>query len=100
MSIQVERRGAPSDRTPRLLPATGLGWWAVGLAAAFLPLVFAAPVVPMAAALGLVCGLAGGAAAVAAVIRDGERALAVFGALIPLAIAGVFLLVELISAAA
>ena len=79
------------------LPTTRLGWWAVGLAAAFFPFVFAAAVMPRAAAIGFVGGLAGGVAALMAIIRDRERALTVFVALLPLVIAVAFLLVELIS---
>jgi hypothetical protein len=67
----------------------------VGLTAAFFPLVFTAGVVPAGAALGLVCGLAGGAAALAAISREGERAVLVFAALLPLLIAVAFLLAEL-----
>lgn len=55
-------------------PTSVLGRWAVGLAAAFFPLVFAAAVVPRGAALGFVCGVAGGAAGLLAIIRDRERA--------------------------
>jgi hypothetical protein len=69
----------------------------VGLAAAFFPFVFAAAVLPRGAAIGLVSGLAGGVAALMAVIRHRERALTVFVALVPLAIAVAFPLVELIS---
>ena len=99
MSVRVERYGSPAKHRPRItfLPATHLGWWAVGLAAAFFPFVFAAAVVPRGAALGFVCGLAGGVTALMAVIRHRERALIVFVALVPLVIAVAFLLVELIS---
>ena len=60
MGVGVEQ--SPVKHRPRItvVPATALGWWAVGLAAAFFPLVFAAALVPTAAALGFVCGLAGG----------------------------------------
>jgi hypothetical protein len=53
--------------------------------------------VPTGAAIGFVCGLAGGVAALMAIIRDRERALTVFVALAPLVIAVAFLLLELIS---
>jgi hypothetical protein len=99
LSIRVEHRGSPVKHRPRItfLPTTHLGWWAVGLAAAFFPFVFAAAVVPTGAAIGFVCGLAGGVAALMAIIRDRERALTVFVALAPLVIAVAFLLVELIT---
>ena len=80
-----------------LLPTTHLGRWAVGLAAAFFPLVFAAAFVPGAAALGFVCGLTGGSAALVAIVRDRERALTVVAAVAPLALAAAFLLAQLIS---
>jgi hypothetical protein len=69
----------------------------VGFAAAFFPLVFAAAMVPRGAALGFVCGLAGGVAALLAIIRDRERALTVFAALLPLVVGVAFVLAELIS---
>jgi hypothetical protein len=98
MSVGAGHSGQPvrRPRTP-ILPTTQLGRRAVGLAAAFLPLVFAAAVVPRAAALGFVCGLAGGAAALVAIARDRERAVLVFASLAPVAIAVAFLLAELIS---
>jgi hypothetical protein len=98
MSVRVEHRLEGKHR-PRLtiLPTTRLGWWAVGLGTAFLPLVFAAGVVPSAAAIGFLCGLAGGVAGVIAIVRDRERALALLFAIVPLVIAVGFLLAELIS---
>lgn len=99
MGVGVEHPGSPVTRKPRIaiLPTTRLGWWAVGLAAAFFPLVFAAAVVPRVAALGFICGLAGGVAALIAIVRDRERAVIVFAALVPLAIAVGFMVAELIS---
>ena len=97
MGVGVEQ--SPVKHRPRItvVPATALGWWAVGLAAAFFPLVFAAALVPSAAALGFVCGLAGGVAALVAIIRDRERAVTVFAALVPLAVAVAFVLTEVIT---
>jgi hypothetical protein len=83
-----------SDHRPA---ATHLGWWAVGLTAAFFLLVFAAILVPRGAALGFVSGLAGAIVALMAIIRERERAMTVFAALVPLAIAVAFVLAELIS---
>jgi hypothetical protein len=59
--------------------------------------VFAAAVVPRGAALGFVCGLAGGVAALMAIIRDRERAVTVFAAVVPFAVGVAFVLAELIS---
>jgi hypothetical protein len=53
--------------------------------------------VPRGAALGFVCGLAGGVAALTAIVRDRERAVTVFAALLPLAIAVAVVLAELIT---
>ena len=99
MTVGAERPGSPARRRPRIviLPTTRLGWWAVGLAAGFLPLVFAAPVVPLAAALGFFCGLVGGLAAFMAIFRDRERAVTVFAALVPVGIAVAFVFAELIT---
>jgi hypothetical protein len=99
MSIRVEHPGSPvrDGRRISFLPATRVGWWAVSLAAAFFPLVFAATVVPIAAALGFVCGLAGGVVALMAIIRDRDRAVTVFAALVPLAVAVAFVLTEVIT---
>lgn len=87
------RQGSPVT----ILVTTRLGRWAMGLAAVFLPLVLAASVVPRAAALGLLCALAGGSGALVAIVRDGERAIGVFAALAPLAIAVAFVLTELVA---
>ena len=101
MGFGAEHPRSPAKHGPRItiLPTTQLGWWGVGLAAALFPLVFAASVVPRGAALGFVCGLAGGGAGLTAIVRDRERAAAVFAALAPLAIAVAFVLAESISGA-
>lgn len=78
------------------LPRTDLGRWAIGLTAAFFPLVFAAAVVPRGAAIGFFCGLAGGGAALIAIVRDRERAVTVFAALMPLVVGIAFVVAELI----
>jgi len=99
MSVSSEQPRSPAEGRPRirLLPTSALGRWAVGLAAAFLPLVFAAALVPRAAALGFASGVAASVAALVAIIRDRERALTVFAALVPVAIAVAFVLAELIT---
>jgi ABC-type Na+ efflux pump permease subunit len=99
MGVGAGHFGSPVGHRPRIsfLPTTSLGWWAIGLAAAFFPLVFAATVVPRGAALGFVCGLATGVAALTAIVRDRERAVTVIAAVLPLAIAVAFVLAELIS---
>ena len=99
MSVGLERPGTSVKHRPpiSILPTTKLGWWDAGLAAAFLPLMFTAAVVPRGAALGFVCGLTGGAVGLLAIIRDRERAVTVFAAVVPFVIAGAFVLAELIS---
>lgn len=98
MGVRAAHPGSPAERGSRIavLPTTRLGWWAVGLAAAFFPLVFAAALVPRSAALGVICGLAGGVAAVLALVRGHERAAAVFAAVVPLVVAAGFLFAELL----
>lgn len=99
MGVGAPDSGSPVEHRSRIaiLPTTILGRWAVGLAVAFFPLVLATAVVPRAALLGFVCGLAGGVTALVAIIRDRERGVTVFAALIPLAIAVLFLFAELIT---
>lgn len=99
MGVEVEHQRAPVKHRPRItiLPTTKLGWWAVGLAAAFFPLVFTAAVVPRGAAFGFLCGLTAGAVGLMAVVRDRERAVTVFAAVVPLVIAVAFVLAELVS---
>ena len=99
MGVRAEHHGSPVNNRPRItiLPATHLGWWAVWLTAAFFLLVFTATVVPRGAALGFVSGLAGGIVALMAIVRERERAVTVFAALVPLAIAVGFVLSQLIS---
>lgn len=98
MSVRAEHPRSPVKHRRRItiLPTTNLGRWAVGLATAFFPLVFAAAVVPRGAALGLVCGLAGGVAASIAIVRDHERAVTVFAAVVPFVIGLAFMVAELI----
>ena len=79
-------------------PGTKLGWWAVGLAAAFIVMFFinsgvlmqiSAPewmnqtLLPAYGILMLLCGLASGAVAVIALIRKLERSWLVWLALLP-----------------
>lgn len=99
MSLRIVPHQLPVEPRPRLtiLPTTRMGWWAVGLAGAFFVLVLAAAVVPRGAALGFVCGLGGGVVALSAVVRDRERAVTVFAALLPLVIAVAFVLTELLT---
>jgi hypothetical protein len=80
-----------------MFPTTDLGWWAVGLAVAFFPLVFGAALLPRSAALAFVSGLGGGLLALVAIVRGRERAVSVFVALVPLAIVAAFLVTELFS---
>lgn len=79
-----------------ILPTTRLGWWAVGLALANVVLVLSWTILPGGAALGFLAGLAGGIVALVAIVRHGERALAVFLAIGPLVMVVLFLLAELL----
>jgi hypothetical protein len=98
MGVGVPDRESPAGPRPRItiLPATPLGRWAAGLAASFLALVLVGVHVPRGGSLAVVCGVAGGVAALVAVIRDHERAVTVFAALLPLAFALGFVVAELI----
>jgi hypothetical protein len=58
-------------------------------------LVLTAAFVPRGAALGFVCGLGGGIAALIALTRRRERALTVLVAIVPLIIAIAFILAEM-----
>ena len=80
-----------------IVPTTVLGRWAVGLAIGFWALVLVATVVPGGAAIGFAFGLAGALAALLAIVRDRDRAVLVFAALVPLVVAVAFVLAELIS---
>ena len=99
MSVNIEHGARPARHRRRItiLPTTRRGWWAVGLSTSFLPLVFAGAVVPLAAAVGILCGLGGGVAALLAIVGERERALTVWLALVPLVIAIAFVLVQLVS---
>jgi hypothetical protein len=98
MGVGLGHPGSPVGRRPwiTILPATTLGRWAVGLAAAFIGLVLVGVVVPRGGSLAVVCGVAGGVAALVAVVRDHERAVTAFAALLPLAFAVGFVVAELI----
>ena len=94
----MESRPAPLDPEHRripLLPATRLGWWAVALALVYVVGMSAWALVPRGAALGLLAGVAGGVVALTA-LRRGERAVAVYASVLPLAFAAIFLLAELL----
>ena len=80
-----------------VLPTTRVGWVAVGLAAAWLVLTAGWRLMGSAGAVpGFACGAAGGVVALVALLRFGERAVAVFAALFPLAFVVLFVVAELI----
>ena len=101
MGIGAQHPGSPVEHHSRItvLPTTVLGWWAVGLSAGFWAFVLAATGVPRGATLGFACGLAGGVAALTAIVRHGERAVIVLAAFVPVVIAVAFVLAELIGSA-
>ena len=98
MDTRGMRAEPPVRRTHRIpvLPQTVLGWRAVGLAVAAIILVLAWTIVPLGAAFGFACGLAGGVAALIAIVRLEERALTVFLAVLPLAFVVAFVVAELV----
>ena len=99
MSSGTVRQRLPVKKGRRIAirPTTRLGRWAVGLGFAFLVLLFSWRLMGPAGALpGFACGLAGGVVALVAIFRRGERAIAVFAALVPLMFVVAFVLAELI----
>jgi hypothetical protein len=80
----------------RLLPTTRHGAWAVGLAAASVATMLTWSLLPGGGFLGLACGIAGGVVGLVAIVREGERGITVFVAIIPLLGAGIFVLAELL----
>ena len=98
MTSGIHRQRAPVHRARHIamLPATPFGWWAVGLAAASVILTAAWRAMgPLGAVPGFVCGFAGGIAALFAVLRQRERAMLVFAALVPFLFAVFFVVAEL-----
>jgi hypothetical protein len=86
-----------SSHRVAVLPATGLGRWAVGLAVANVVLVLGWSLLgPLGALPGFACGLAGGIAAIAAIRAHGERAITVWLAIVPLAMVVLFVIGELL----
>lgn len=77
-------------------PHTKLGWWAVGLAAASIVLLFAWSILPGGAGLSFLCGLAGGVVALIALIRQHERSWLLFLCVLPTLNLFVFILAELL----
>lgn len=99
MQSGVVRKRVPATSPRRLaiLPTTRLGRWAVGLAAANVVLVLGWRLMgPLGAFPGFVFGLAGGVVALVAILRRGERAIAVFAALVPFLFVVAFVLGELL----
>lgn len=99
METGVARQRVPAKKPRHLatLPTTQLGWWAVGLAAANVVLVLGWRLMgPLGAFPGFVFGLSGGVVALVAILRRGERAIAVFAALVPFLFVVAFVLGELL----
>lgn len=99
MASGAVHQGQPVKKGRRMtiLPTTPLGSWSLRLAVAAVVLVLGWRLMgPLGAAPGFALGLAGGVAALVAVLRRGERAITVFAALLPLAFVIAFLLAELI----
>lgn len=89
----------PSKKSPhvRLLPTTPFGRLAIVLAGAGIALTFAWQLMPLAAWPGFIVQLAGGVFALIAAIRDGDRAISVFLAVLPMLFVVWFLAVEVLS---
>lgn len=92
-----ERLPVKEPRRVAVRPTTPLGRWAVGLGVGYLVLVLGWRLMgPLGAFPGLVSGLAGGVVALVAILRRGERAIAVFAAILPLVLVVAFVLAELL----
>jgi len=97
MGLALRRRlSTGGDGRLKLWPATRLGKWAVGLGVAFFVFMLGWSVVPGGAFIGLACAVAGGIVALVAILRHGERAIAVLAMLVPFLLAVVFVLAELL----
>lgn len=79
-----------------LLPTTPLGARAAWLAAGFVVFQLAWSVLPGGALLAFGCGIAGGAAALVAITRRGERAVLAYAAVLPLLLVVLFVAAELL----
>jgi hypothetical protein len=75
-------------------PHTKLSWWAVGLAAASIVLLFVWSILPGGAWLSFLCGLAGGIIALIAIIRQHERSWLVFLSVLPMLNVFIFIIGE------
>lgn len=90
-----QRLPVKKPRRFAVLPHTRPGKWAVALAVASVVLMAGWRLMgPVGGFPALVCGLAGGVAALIAIFRNGERAVAVFAALVPFLNTIVFVLAE------
>jgi hypothetical protein len=92
---------APHDQRSRLrahhfLPTTPLGKWAVWFAIAAFLLQFAWMILPGGAALSMALAVVGGVCALTAIVRQRERAIAVYIAVAPLAMTVLFIAAELL----
>ena len=97
---RLASRKSPAARWV-VFPTTPVGWWALRLAGASVALLFAAPLLnlipgfaPVTYSLALAAALVSGVLAPIAIIRDKERALSVFAAMIPLLFYLVFTVLE------
>ena len=77
-------------------PTTRLGRWAIAVALGYVVFMPLWMFLPGGAALAFLCGLAGGALAIVAVARRGERGLLAYAAIVPLVLVVSFVLAELL----
>jgi hypothetical protein len=96
MTTSVAPDRPRADRKTRYLPTSSPGKWAVGLAVASVPLQFAWMILPGGAALAMACAFAGGVLGATAIIRHGERAIAVYATLVPFVMTVAFIIAELV----
>ena len=96
MTTGVVRKRTRASTKTRYLPTTSLGKWAVGLAVVSVLLQFAWMILPGGAALAMACALVGGIVGFRAIVRHGERAIAVYATLVPFVLTVVFITAEFV----
>jgi hypothetical protein len=106
--IVMRRTSTTVEHRRRGLPTTDLGWWAIRLAGAAVVAGFAAPLfnlipwvryvgVPLMYGIAFGGAIGGGVLAAIAIIREKERAVIVFVALVPMLLYLVLIVAEIIT---
>ena len=91
--------GMSADKATRihLLPTSRLGWWAVVFSGVAIVWTLVWAIVPFGALFAFAVGSVGGVLALIAVVRDKDKSLCVYVALVPMLFVLWFLLTEVLS---